>query len=163
MVNLTQSDITRFWTLVDRRGPDDCWLWQGGGPNNRYGNFSVGTRKTARTHLAHRIAYQLARGPTHLQVCHTCDVTRCVNPAHLVAGTQKWNRTDCKNKGRTARGMQHGRVVLTEKIVRQITRLASKGHCASEISRRLGPRLGTIWNVMHGRTWLWLTGISDDR
>jgi len=22
-------DADRFWSLVDRRGSDDCWLWQG--------------------------------------------------------------------------------------------------------------------------------------
>ncbi len=94
-MELNRGDIKRFWNFVEKKGLDDCWIWKGGGPNNRYGNFSVGPRKSAKTYLAYRVSYFLAYGPISLQVCHHCDVTRCVNPLHLFEGTQKDNRVDC--------------------------------------------------------------------
>jgi len=161
MMTLTESDIQRFWSFVERTGPGDCWLWRGGGPRNRYGNFSVGPRALSKTHLAHRISYQLAYGPTNLQVCHSCDNPRCVNPAHLFAGTQKDNRLDCKRKNRTAKGQQHGRVVLTENEVTRIVELNRRGHSAAEIARRLLRKPTTVYNVVKGKSWSWFTGYTS--
>jgi hypothetical protein len=157
-MELSAKDIERFWTFVDKRGPDDCWLWQGGGPNNRYGNFSMGPRESCKTLLAHRVSYALAYGETSKQVCHQCDVTRCVNPAHLFAGTQKDNRVDCKQKGRTARGEQHGRRVLSEKEVLRIIDLDNQRMSVPSIAQKLGRAETTVRHVVAGRTWSWLTG-----
>jgi len=88
-VNLSKTDIERFWTFVDRKGPDDCWLWTGGGNPKRYGHFSIGPRAITITALAHRVSYFLAYGATDLQVLHHCDVPRCVNPAHLLLAHKK--------------------------------------------------------------------------
>jgi hypothetical protein len=52
---------------------------------------------------AHRVAWELAHGQTLAPdgyVLHTCDVRACVNPAHLVRGTQKDNIRDAVRKGR---------------------------------------------------------------
>lgn len=112
-MNLSNEDIERFWKFVDKKDSNSCWDWLGGGPNNPYGNFSVGPRKTVKTYLAHRVSYFIHFGQTDLQVCHVCDNTRCVNPNHLFSGTQLDNRVDCKQKGRTARGTKHGNNILT--------------------------------------------------
>ena len=32
----------RFWAKVDRRGPDECWIWTGSLSAGRYGGFSSG-------------------------------------------------------------------------------------------------------------------------
>ena len=162
MMELSAADIKRFWTFVDKKGPDDCWIWQGGGPNNRYGHFSVGPRKSAKTLLAHRVSFAIAYGETDLQICHRCDVTRCVNPVHLFAGTQKDNRVDCKQKERTARGENHGYHVLTEKEVLMIIHLDKTGMAVLAIARKLGRAESTIWNVVSGRSWSWLTGRTRD-
>lgn len=70
----------RFWEKVDRGGPDECWAWTGGGPPS-YGRFGIG----GRTHLAHRVAYELMVGPIPdgLDIDHLCRNKVCVNPAHL--------------------------------------------------------------------------------
>lgn len=81
----------RFWSKVDRRGPDDCWLWAGGrvGKSSEYGSFGMG--KT--TIRAHRYAYKLLVGeiPDTLVLDHLCRVPLCVNPAHLEPVTNRVN------------------------------------------------------------------------
>lgn len=93
-----QSFIERFWAHVEKRGPDDCWLWTGPVISCGYGQVSVkGIAK-----YAHRLSLEIASGPIPggLFVLHRCDVPRCVNPAHLFLGTQKDNINDAIAKGR---------------------------------------------------------------
>ena len=62
--------MERFWSKVDKRGPDECWEWQGARKGGRpgsipYGSFSVGSKRdgSKRQINAHRVAYELANGP----------------------------------------------------------------------------------------------------
>lgn len=96
---MNESSIKRFWDKVDVRGPDECWPWIAGTNNKGYGVFSrVDWRQGMM--LAHRFSYFLAT-ETMPNVCrHTCDNPLCVNPAHLLDGTQKDNMKDCARRGR---------------------------------------------------------------
>jgi hypothetical protein len=70
----------RFWAKVDRRDPDDCWLWIT--PSVRgYGYFHFEGRKV----LVHRWSYEHLIGqiPQGLDLDHLCRVRHCVNPKHL--------------------------------------------------------------------------------
>ena len=74
--------MERFWSKVDVRGPDECWLWLASTTRNGYGQFRDG-----KMHKAHRYAWELANGrpvAEGLTVHHTCEVKACVNPSHLV-------------------------------------------------------------------------------
>lgn len=76
----------RFWPLVARGGPDDCWLWLGATNGDGYGKFAVvSSRVGGKPQMAHRVAYELLVGqiPAGLELDHTCETTLCVNPAHL--------------------------------------------------------------------------------
>lgn len=85
----------RFWSKVERRGPDDCWLWTGKLKPNGYGRIRV--NKPRRMEYAHRVAYELLVGPIPdgLEVDHVrdrgCQHRHCVNPAHLEAVTHREN------------------------------------------------------------------------
>lgn len=73
----------RFWPKVDRRGPDECWLWTGAKNPQGYGNFW--TREDGSVN-AHRMAYRLLRPDvdlTGLVLDHLCRTPACVNPNHL--------------------------------------------------------------------------------
>jgi len=59
---------------------DGCWIFNGRVTRNGYGICEV-----AGETLAHRGAYRVLVGPiaSELQLDHTCNNKRCVNPAHL--------------------------------------------------------------------------------
>ncbi|MGQ7776849.1 HNH endonuclease signature motif containing protein [Bacillus sp. WC2507] len=66
-----------------------CWNWTAYRNEDGYGQFNV----NGKTKRANRVAYQLHKGdiPRGLEVCHTCEISPCVNPDHLILGTQKQN------------------------------------------------------------------------
>jgi hypothetical protein len=88
--------------LFDERGPDECWPWLGNiNPRTGYG------KKTwySKDWLAHRWMYEQRVGPIPkgLVIDHICNVTHCVNPAHLRAVTQSENVQRCFDEGRHPR------------------------------------------------------------
>ena len=87
----------RFWAKVLKT--PSCWLWQGATAGRGYGVF--GTNRDGLMY-AHRFSYELHCGPIGdgLVILHTCDTPNCVNPVHLVAGTQRENVLDMIKKGR---------------------------------------------------------------
>jgi hypothetical protein len=87
--------IERFWAHV--RKTDGCWLWTGAADSNGYGSFNVGAGQYERAHV---FAWEADHGPVPpgLEVCHNCDVPRCVR--HLFLGTHLENMRDMAAKGR---------------------------------------------------------------
>lgn len=79
---------------------DACWLWNGasGAGYQGYGTFWMDNAYWR----AHRAAYVLFVGPIPdgLQILHSCDNDRCVNPGHLRPGTQVENMDDAFARGR---------------------------------------------------------------
>ena len=49
----------RFWAKVDRRGPDECWIWTAYRDPDGYGQFGLNGRNVK----AHRYAYEQLVGP----------------------------------------------------------------------------------------------------
>lgn len=76
----------RFWGKVDFE--HECWVWAGTLRKDGYGVFW--DRKLVR---AHRWSYQAEVGPIleGLVLDHLCRISRCVNPHHLEAVTDRIN------------------------------------------------------------------------
>jgi hypothetical protein len=53
----------------------------------------------------------------------------------------------------TPRGEQHYRAKLTEEVVRQIRARHESGEGMKKIAKSLAVTVGTVWNVVHRRTW----------
>lgn len=72
----------RFWRNVYPEPNTGCWLW-GAGMCDGYAIFSL--TKVTPCRRAHRIAWLVLIGeiPEGMVLDHTCEVTSCVNLAHL--------------------------------------------------------------------------------
>jgi HNH endonuclease len=81
---------------------NECWEWTGKVGKNGYGTVVKAENGKKMHLLAHRESYKIFKGeiPTSLNVCHTCDNRKCINPDHLWIGTAKDNIQDAILKGR---------------------------------------------------------------
>lgn len=145
----------RFWDKVDKRGPDDCWEWQGS-MTRGYGMIRVGKG----TQRAHRVSWEMANGPIPegMNVLHHCDNPSCVNPAHLFLGTQADNVHDMQAKERKAdlHGKRNGRARLTEQDVYKIREMIKQGISQRVIAKEYGVTFQEIGNINTGVSWGWL-------
>lgn len=142
-----------FWNYVDRRGPDDCWLWTST-RTHAYGRLS-GTLK------AHRLSYEIAYGsiPEGAWVLHKCDTPLCVNPKHLYLGTPLDNMHDMHSRGRNAKtkpnmqGDRNHAAKLTRDQVQEIILMQKAGVASSRIGKIFGIHHSTVRRVVTGASW----------
>lgn len=125
-----------------------CYLWEG----EIRGRMSYGfVRYNGRSQRAHRVAYELAKGPIPpgMFVCHKCDVPSCVNPSHLFLGTPADNMRDMAAKGRnvTMDGAGNGLARLTRDSARAIF---LDGRPRRVIATEYGVSESTISDVQSG-------------
>jgi hypothetical protein len=153
-----------FWSLVHPEALSGCWLWHGGSDRVRkapYGTYR-GSRRENGGGRAHRVAYELARGPipTGMVVRHTCDVTLCVNPDHLLIGTQQDNIADkvARNRQQRLRGEAAGKAKLTWEAARAIRAALAAGATQPEMASRHGVTQGVISKIARGASW-WEPGV----
>lgn len=97
---LPDTTLERFWWYVDRRGEDECWEWMGFRHPQNYGAFTVVRGYSTKTH---RLSFEIANGiiPPGMMIRHLCHNRPCVNPAHLVVGTNAENMADRVSSGRS--------------------------------------------------------------
>jgi hypothetical protein len=153
-VELTQSQIDRFWSRVDR--PDDptaCWLWQGSTDAAGYGRLVVGGKRLA----AHRVSLELATGqpiPPGQMVRHVvCNTPGCVRPDHLALGDHAANMADRQAAGRQARGERSGRARLTTLKVAALRALFEAGWAIAALADIFDTSAQQAYRVITGRQW----------
>ncbi len=183
IAQMPQKDKDRFWSNVEKRGPDECWPWKGRlSLNGGHGQFTVvmvgadGPFKFGPK--AHRVAHILSsgtfeRGPIVRHV--VCRNGACCNPAHLMDGTHKDNADDREQDGMTARGDKNGSrarpemlkrgqdnprfgwTTLTEKSVREIRRLCAEGQSQRIVAAMFGVKQQAISKVVRRLRWKFVT------
>lgn len=83
---------------------------------------------------------------------HTCDHPWCVNPDHLLMGTQRDNMQDATDRNRYAcvKGELNGRCKLTES---DVSAIRSSIDSCNMLASHYGVSKSTIYHVKKSRTW----------
>jgi len=129
--------------------PSGCWEFNGNADRDGYRFF----RFEGKEWRAHRLSVVFdGRDPTGKVVCHSCDNTACVNPAHLFIGTQTDNNNDKIQKGRAKGNTDPNKKAvgpkskLSQDIIDQIQ--SAQGTIAS-IARQFGIHRDTVEKYKH--------------
>lgn len=140
-----------FWAKVRRT--DYCWFWTGQTNIGGYGAHGKGG-------LAHRISWELTRGPIPESrdkcfVLHTCDNRRCVNPNHLYLGSKKENGIDSSIRQRypDRKGESAARAKLTTQQVLAIRARCVAGENKSAIARDYGVTNTHVCGIASRKAW----------
>lgn len=144
LARLTERDIEKFWSLVEKRGPDECWRFRSINRITGYGIFIVRRRGVA----AHRVAWCLHNNEElgSRIACHSCDNRWCVNPAHIWAGTHELNNRDTAAKGRHRNGTAYvewngaQRAKRIEGIPARLRSSVAAKNYEAELQQRAKPR-----------------------
>ena len=159
---ITPKLLERFWSKVDKRGPDDCWEWTGGRDVAGYGQLSLGGT-SPKGHPLHcrasRISQVIATGveiPEGLLVLHSCDNPPCVNPAHLSVGTHAENCRQRIDRGRSRLVSSTGENSTSAKIPNSRILPLLVEHCRGnvsgrQISKRLRASETAVFSWVNGR------------
>lgn len=143
-----RADVASRFHAKYQIAENGCWIWQGAKTWNGYGRITDGSGRVVG---AHRLSYEMHHGPLGQNVCrHKCDNPACVNPAHLVAGSQMQNVQDAIDRQRMARGEARWNSKLTAKDVRVIRASTAT---LKEIAQRHGIAESTASMVRSGKRW----------
>jgi hypothetical protein len=151
--HVTDADIDRFWSRVEKAGETECWLWTGARTRYGYGQMRV----SGQTVYVNRLSLYLHTQQDYVTLVarHQCDNPPCVNPLHLAWGSTLDNRLDCVKRGRTNlkganRGEANHLAKLTAEDVRVILRCEESG---VEMAKRFNVDQSTISKVRNRHCW----------
>ena len=133
-----------------KENEDLCWLWQGSRYQNNYGKTVWGGKQ----YFAHRMSYIIFNGliPNNFIIRHTCDNKRCVNPKHLIIGTQSDNLLDSVKRN------THGLQKLTQEEVIEIKKSLKKPYRGINkyLAEKYNVTQNAISQIKTNRNWSWL-------
>lgn len=151
-------DVTRFWSMVERGGPSDCWPWVGDRDSHGYGVFFWRGRR----HGAHEIALSFATGEvrlSHLDTCHSCHRRECCNPSHLRFDSRASNVADMVRAGRAP--CPNAR--LTPEQVVELRERRAAGARQSDLAKQYGITEGRVSVIVRGLAWRTAGGPIQER
>lgn len=127
-----------------------CWEWQGGRFPDGYGSM----KWNGKARGTHRLSFEAFKGPIPdgMLVRHSCDNPPCINPDHLLVGTNKDNVADCISRGR--RGDLSGENNGVSKLIdADILEIRASNEPTQILASKFGIDRTTIWGIRVGKTW----------
>jgi len=154
MVPRGSSLSSRIELLRKPGSANECWEWQGSIHHTGYGIMKFDGKHK----YAHQWAYIEQHGeiPDGLQVLHSCDNRRCVNPNHLRAGTHQDNMDDKVERDRCARLLGElgpSRKITESEAVEIIQRYATESISSAALGKDYGISPSQVQNIVNGKRW----------
>lgn len=154
MKETAKDHIRRFSSPEPMSG---CWLWIGAVHKNQVGATYGLSFYQNRKVRAHRLSYESFNGPIPpgLYACHRCDVSLCVNPDHLFAGTHQDNVDDRERKGRNSpqQGERNANSQITAAVAALIKRELMGDKTGAAIALELGVSAHIVKDISRGKNW----------
>ena len=106
------------------------------------------------TEYVHRAYWLVTRGPipTGLEVRHTCNNPKCVNPDHLVLGTHRQNMEDL-GRSRKISGANGSGAILTEEQAQEILDRTLAGESMALLAEEFGVTYTAVRFIKNRKTW----------
>ena len=140
-----KSYKSSFWSKVKFGDTtDDCWEWTASKSKQGYGKFWAKYVHDG-TLLSHRVSWMLENNrwlDSDVVVRHTCDNPSCVNPNHLIIGTQKDNEQDTYNR--------NPRYLTNAQVKNVKERYATGLYSQSELAKQFGQSQISISRLVRG-------------
>jgi hypothetical protein len=158
---VTDLQLLKF-TLMNRcrLAENGCWEWVGG-RNSGYGQIQT---KLSSKRGAHQVSYEAHHGkiPEGQVVRHTCDNPSCINPDHLILGTQADNVADREARGRRKdiNGEQIGTARLTAE---QVLEIRASDKSLTQLARQYNVHKTTISLIRSGKSWKHLICVDTQK
>ena len=144
---------TKFEEKIAYEPNSGCWLWTASLTEKGYGRFQVG----GESRRAHRVSYELHNGaiPDNMEVCHSCDVRSCVNPAHLFLGSRRDNMLDCASKGRIH--PKNGRLLKPADVLK----IRRDERSQATIGEAFGISQSAVSAIQRGASYSWVLDVPE--
>jgi hypothetical protein len=134
-----------------------CWIWTGATAGATAKGYGYGHFNRRGCHFyAHRCSYEAINGSARGKIIrHRCDFPPCVNPEHLLAGTQIDNTNDSVRRGRANRafGEQSGRAKIIEIDAVAIRQMAKEGITINTIRRGKAIGRNQVTSILKAKSW----------
>ena len=125
-----------------------CWICTSHAIDNGYPVISINGKKRKLS----RYIFEKKHGPIKkgIVIRHICDNPLCINPKHLIPGTQADNINDKVKRGRTTKGEDSPLTLLSNKKVKEMLKEANKS--ISYLSDKYGISHKTVSNILSGKS-----------
>lgn len=140
------------------KAENGCLIWIGAVSHTGYGKFRLADGPQDSHVVAWRISNDGLSVPSGLVIQHQCECRLCVNPDHLVCGTQSDNMKYASRNDRrfdfVRRGEDCPNAVLTEAIVTEIRRDYVPFKVTNKmLADRYGVSVDVVKSVTRGKSW----------
>ena len=131
--------VNRFWSMVEKKGDNECWKWLGCKHPSGHGYVQWGRKRM----LISRVIWQIVYGdiPLGMNVCYTCHNPNCCNPGHL----QLVSVSD------RMRNFRKGRRKLTMEQAEEIRELYGEGFTMTKVAKMYGVSVLTVSLIVRNK------------